>query len=205
MMSRVALAVVCLAAVGGAVAFQGAATPTAKATIPASALAMVPRPKINDTVRIVTKIGSFKVLPKGKERPAGRLEFAFKGTVLITDLAPGSYLKTTGNVRMEYEDKPHAKQVYFGSGRMLIVGSFANCQWFGQNLDFTFKGTGIVRMIAEFDKKLETGQFWYDPADKMPLQAALNPINVPKVNDGPTDAMTREEYEALKKKLQGGG
>ena len=209
MMSRAPVAVLCLVLLGGvAVAEQdmkvSPGLPGAT-EVPASAKMLLPPPKINDSVRIVTTLGSFKSLPKGKELPSGRLEFAFKGTVLVTGLVPGSYLKTTGNVRKEYEDVPHGKQVYFGSGRMLIVGRWGNCQWFGQNLDLTYKGSAVIRMTADFDKNLNTGQYWYDPTDKMPLQAALNPINLPKQNMGPTEAITREEYEALKKKLQGGG
>jgi hypothetical protein len=204
MMSRAFLALASLVAVTGfALALQSVAPQ--QGGVPSSALALLPKPKLNDTLRVKTNVASFKILPKGDQMPAGRLQFSFEGTVLVTGLAPGSYLKTTGNIRKEYEDKEHGKQVYFGKGSILLVGKFSNCQWFGRNLDFTFKGSAIVRMIAEFDSKLQTGEFWFDPSEKVPLQASLINIPVPGERSGPTPAITREEYEAQKKKLKGGG
>jgi hypothetical protein len=179
-----------------------AAPPTA---IPAAALAMMPKPALGDTLRAVTHIGSFKIVPKGEELPSGRLEFSFSGTVLVSGLDPASYLKVTGNVRKEYESKPNGKDVYFGNGKILIVGKFRNCEWFGRNLDFTFKGSGVVRIIAEFDKNGDTGTFWYDPTEKSPLQVNLLPLEVPKNRGGLMKAIMREDYEKQKKQQQKGG
>lgn len=203
MMSRASLALTALGVVFCvAAAFQ---QPDPNAGIPAEALALVPKPQISDTLTMVSNVGSFKVLPKGDELPAGKLDFSFEGTVLVSHLAPGTYVKTSGNVRKEYDDKEHEKQVYFGKGHMLIVGKFGNCQWFGRHLNFKFQGSAIVRMISEFDSKLDTGQYWFDPSEKVPLQPNLINIVVPYEHRGPMPAITREEYEAKKKKLKGGG
>jgi hypothetical protein len=178
----------------------------ASPSIPASALALVPATATSDLVYIKAGVGSFKMVPKGAESPpAGRLEFSFAGTVLITGLEPGSFLQVSGNVKKEYEEKPHAKQVYFGKGKILIVGKFRNCEWFGRELDLKFKGSAIFRMSAEFDSKLNTGTFIYEGDKKaMPLQTSLTPIYVPKLAGGPMEAITREEFEAQKKKKKGG-
>jgi hypothetical protein len=179
--------------------------PQAGPAIPASAMAMMPAPEASDLVFIKSGVGSFKVVPKGPGAPpAGRLEFSFSGTVLITGLEPGSFLQTSGNVRREYQNEKFAKQVYFGRGKILIVGKFRNCEWFGRDLDLKFKGSAIFRMISEFDKNLNTGEFWYEGDRKhVPLQTSLIPIYVPKAKGGPMDAITREEFEAQKKKKGG--
>jgi hypothetical protein len=204
MMSRALLAVTFLiAALGFATARQG--NPAQGDAVPASALALIPKAKPGDTLHMVTNVASFKILPKGDELPSGRLDFSFEGTVLVTGLEPGSYLKTEGKIRKEYEDKAHGKQVFFGKGRILIVGKFSNCQWFGRNLDFTFKGSGSVRMITEYDSNLKTGKYWFNPEKKEDLQPTLMGIPVPNERRGPPPAITREEYEAQKKKLKGGG
>ncbi len=172
--------------------------------IPASALAMVPAPKLDDTLRIQSNVGSFKMVPLGTRFASGKLDFTFAGTVLITNLKPGSYLKISGNVRKEYENAAHHKQVFFGKGRIVMVGTWENCQWFGRDLDLTFKGVGFLRMIAEFDKNLSTGTFWFnDSKDKQPLPNTLLPIEIPRViRGGAVKAITRDEYNKEKAKVK---
>jgi hypothetical protein len=181
-------------------------TKAASPTIPASAMAMMPAPAASDVVFIKAGVGSFKVVPKGPDAPpAGRLEFSFSGTVLITGLEPGSYLQTTGKVEKQYEETKHGKQVYFGKGKILLVGKFRNCEWFGRDLNLRFQGSAIFRMSAEFDSNFDTGTFIYEGDKKaFPLQTSLTPIYVPKMTGGPMDAITREEFEAAKKKKKGG-
>lgn len=163
----------------------------------------MPKPATGDTLHIQTKVGSFKLVAKGESLPAGRLEFSFHGTVLISGLVPGSYLQTSGNIRKEYENVAEGKTVYFGSGKILIVGSFRNCQWFGRDLDFQFQGSAVVRVISEFDDKLKTGNFWFEPTEKNPLQVDMLTLVVPEIRNSPMPAITREEFEKMKKK--GGG
>src|SRR5205823_169055 len=143
MMSRLHCILSLAALSGAALGLQKpAAAPAQPAApaVPASALALLPKPVSGDTLHIETNIGSFKMLPKGEDLPAGRLEFSFSGTVLLTGLQKGSFFQTTGSVRKEYEDLKHHKQVFFGKGKILLVGRFQNCQWFGSNLHYTFKG-----------------------------------------------------------------
>lgn len=179
--------------------------PAAQPSIPGSALALMPKPTLGDVLHVQSRIASFKIVPKGPELPAGRLEFSFKNSsVLINGLETGAYLHTTGNIRQEYENKDHKRQVYFGTGSVLIVGRFKTCQWFGRDLDFTFKGRGVVRMIAEFDDKRETGSFWYGDGPKSPLQTALVPLILPEVHYTAIKAIKREDFEKQKKRNGGG-
>jgi len=159
----------------------------------------LPPPAPNDTLHMKTKIGSFKLVRKGPELPNGRLEFSFAGTVLVSGLVPGSTLKTIGDLREEYDNKEQGKQVFFGKGKIIIVGEFRACQWFGTDLDFSFKGSAVVRVTSEFDKNLSTGSFWYDDNVVSPLQVQMITIVVPKQNYGPVKAITREQFEQMKK------
>lgn len=209
MMFRASTSAMLLLALGGSVVAQKpTATPTSSAAqnvgIPASALAQLPPPAYQDTVHMQSHVASFKFVPKGDLLPVGRLEFSFQGTVLVNGLAEGSYLQTTGDVRKEYENKQHGRQVFFGKGKILIVGKFKGCQWFGRDLDLTFKGSAVIRVVAEFDKNLDTGTFWFDPARKNSLQVNLIPIIVPAPRDTPAQAKTREEFEKEKKQKGGG-
>jgi len=169
----------------------------------------LPPPAANDTLYMQSKIASFKIVPKGPELPNGRLEFSFSGTVLVSGLVPGTTLKTTGDIREEYDNRDHPneihKQVFFGKGKILIVGQFGACQWFGTDLDLTFKGSAIFRCIGEFDKNLSTGYFWFDPAKKNPLQVDMITVVVPEILIGPMKAIKREDFEKQKKKEQKGG
>lgn len=187
----------CLAMVG-AYAFQGASA------VPAAALALMPKRAPNDTIHIETNLGSFKLMPKGEEDPSGRLEFTFEGSVLVSNPAPGTYIKTTGPIRKEYEDAKHGKTVYFGKGTFLIVGKVHNCQWFGENLSLTFQGSGFFRVTSEYDKDLNIGSFWFDPTNPKPLWNALREISVPEPAAPTTKAITRQEYEKLHGKKGGG-
>lgn len=208
MMSRLLLPLAIVAGIASACCAVQNPAPTAKpaatasqGAIPAAALAMVPKPATGDTLHMESKIASFKIVPKGSHLPTGRLEMSFQGTVLISGVVPGSYVSTTGNLRKEFDDR--GKTVYYGTGKLLIVGSFRNCQWFGKDLNFNFTGDAIVRAIAEFDKNLNTGQFWYDPERKNPLQANLTTLPVPEIRNTPMKAITRENFEKMKKQKGG--
>jgi hypothetical protein len=202
MMSRALFAAIAAVLVCAAIGVQKpSAPPPAQPAIPASAMALVPQPVLGDTFHMQTKVGSFKMLEKGPTSPpAGRLEFSFAGTVLLNGLAPGSFIHITGNVQKEYDHPEHERQVYFGRGKILIIGKFKTCQWFGQDLDFSFTGSAVVRMVGEFDKNLETGYFWFDPTRKEPMQTQLIQREVPQTMNGVVKAITREEFERMKKK-----
>lgn len=205
MMSRALLSAAALVAI---VCFtpaqQPAAHPPQTEAVPSSATLLLPAPTDGDTLHMQTHIGSFKIVPKGDKLPVGRLEFSFTGTVLVSGVTPGSYIKTSGNVHEEYSNPAHAKTLYHGTGKILIVGSFANCEWFGGDLDLTFKGSAIFRVITEFDKNKDTGSFYFDPKEKNSLQVTLLPIDVPRVQFGPKKAILREDFEKQKAQRKGG-
>jgi hypothetical protein len=142
-----------------------------------------------------TNVGSFKIMGNDKAPAEGQLDFTFKGTVLFSDLDPNSVLKVSGNVRREIHDTKYRKDVYFGQGRITVVGRFRAIQFFGRDMRARFDGFGVVRAVGEFDKNLDTGRYWYqgDPRKEY-WQTALVSISVP-----------RWETPKPKIKIQGGG
>lgn len=210
MMSRAFLtSLVAVAVAGFTVAQQPKPAPAnaaaAKPAIPATATALLPPSQPGDLLHIKTNVGSFKMLPKGKDLPAGRLEFSFTGTVLFTGIQPGSFFQVTGNVREEYRNDKHQKRVFFGTGKIIAVGKWANCQWFGRKLDLTFKGSTIMRLIGEYDRQLSTGEYWIDNGQKQPLTTYIKEIGIPMAAGTAPRAMTREEFEKLKGRKRTGG
>lgn len=111
------------------------------------------------TLNFKTTIGSFKIL--GTDVPAsGTVSFSFRGTVLVSGLE--GTVVPTGSVRLEYADKPHRKQVFHGAGSLTVNGKFTGIQFFGNDLVGKFIGFGLIRMYGEFDRNLNTGEFWYE-------------------------------------------
>jgi len=163
----------------------------------------LPAPTPNDTLYLKTKIGSFKFVRKGTEYPNGRLDLSFTGTVLVSGLVSGSTLQTIGNIREEYDNKQHGKQVFFGKGKIVVVGQFRACQCFATDIDLTFKGSAILRITSEFDKNFDTGSYWFDDKVVNPLQVQMSTVVVPKEQVGPVKAITREQYEQMKKQQKG--
>ncbi|MES1227591.1 MAG: hypothetical protein ABUL72_02910 [Armatimonadota bacterium] len=120
----------------------------------------VPEPSVDalkaakqGVLHFVSHLGSFKSIDGD-----GRLEFEFKGTVLVTRLQ--GKVTPTGSIRVEY-DKDN-RRIYTGSGRLLIEGKWRGVQWFGSNMKGIWWGTGAIRLVGEFDKNLQTGDYWYD-------------------------------------------
>lgn len=112
------------------------------------------------TLLFKSNLGSFK-LQRGIDPAWGKLEFSFTGTVLVSGLVKGTV--TPGpNVRLEYSDKKYRKLVYHGSGKIVIDGTFDAIQFFGVNVSGTFTGLGIFRPYGEFDRNLNTGEYWYE-------------------------------------------
>mgnify|MGYP005836073615 CR=1 FL=1 len=126
-------------------------------------------------LHLQTRLGSFKMVD-GR----GRVEIAFTGTVLISGLQAdedagrrakyqgispldGS-LQVTGNVRREWSGQ--SRQVFFGTGRIVLNGRFRGIQWFGRDMQARWIGDGIIRMYGEFDRDLHTGWFWYDNIER---------------------------------------
>lgn len=120
-------------------------------------------------VNFETKVGSFKLLGSDPALVEGKLDFNFKGTVLISNLEAGSKVAVAGDVRKEYETDDKDKVLYFGNGKITITGRFRAVQFFGQNLKGRFFGWGIFRFYGEFDKNLDTGSYQLDGGQKFPF------------------------------------
>src|SRR2546423_1364660 len=104
----------------------------AVALLPAMALGQA-QPPPTGTLLFTCNVGSFRFV-----NGTGKLDFDFKGTVLVSDLK--GTVKTSGNIRQEY--KGHGRQAYFGSGHLTLDGDFHSLQWFGQNMKGQWVGRG---------------------------------------------------------------
>lgn len=126
-----------------------------------------------------TAIGSFKILDG-----IGDVEFSFTGTVLISQLK--GTVSTSGNVRVEHKDA--TRTVYFGTGSIKVSGEFRAIQWFGKNLSGSWRGNGVMRLFGEFDKNLNTGEYWYAdrPNEVKPWYSGGMTIFVPELRVGAT-------------------
>lgn len=122
-----------------------------------------PLPPLNPsdygTVNFNTNVGSFKILGAAERKAEGRVEVTCKGTVLISGLE-GKI--TPIGLRREINDTKLNKQVYFGSGSFVVEGKFSGIQWFGRDMKAKWHGWGLVRLFGEFDKNLNTGEYWYE-------------------------------------------
>jgi hypothetical protein len=150
----------------------------ALAALPAFAQEKVP----TGTVLFQTNVGSFKILPRGKTPAQGTLNISFTGTLLISGMRAGGTVTPTGNLRREYNNTSKLKQVWFGTGNLVIRGTFAAIQWFGRDMKAQFDGFATMRLFGEFDKNLNTGFWWY-PGDKTKNYWFANgatPVDVPK-------------------------
>ena len=128
------------------------------------------------TLHLNTHLGSFKILPG-----EGRLDASFTGTFLVSGLKGD--LTTEGSLTKEYEGM--GRTVYHGTGRIVLEGQWRAAQWFGTDLNATWFGSGIIRIIAEFDKDLKTGEYWYnDPDDKGVWPNSLITLPLPEQGVG---------------------
>lgn len=145
-----------------------------------------------------TNVGSFKILPRGDVLPSGDLTMTFTGSVLVSEMN-GSVVPE-GNVRREYVNKEKGKEVWFGTGKLTVKGSFRAIQWFGRNLNAKFNGNGFIRLYGEFDKNLDTGLYWFDPAKKKYWGNYGVSVGIPEQQFGvdPNSVKTREEINKAK-------
>jgi hypothetical protein len=150
------------------------------------AMRPVPAPKgmkleqAHDRVFFNTNIGSFKLMGANEVPAEGILDMKFRGTLLVSNLEPGSTIVITGNIRKEVDDKKYKRQVFFGTGRITIHGKFRSVQFFGNALRAAFDGYGYARLYGEFDRNLETGYYWYASQNqKMPWNSQGSQMPVP--------------------------
>ena len=122
------------------------------------------------TMHFQTRLGSFKVI-NGR----GRVEFDFKGTVMISDLK-GKF-DVSGRVRKEYDRQ--GRVIYTGTGHMVVTGEWRGIQWYGKDLKAVWYGAGVLRLSGEFDKEQKTGEFWYGDPNKINYWPGSNTSDVP--------------------------
>lgn len=117
-----------------------------------------------DTIFFRTKLGSFKILGVADKLAEGRIEMTFTGTVLVNGTPK---ITPTGSLRREYYRPEHQQTAYHGTGKLIIDGKFDSIQWFGRDMNAKWTGFGVARLFGEFDKDLNTGEYWYieNPAD----------------------------------------
>jgi len=113
----------------------------------------------DDDVFLSCKVGSFRIQGSDKLPSQGHLEVSYTGTFLLVGLQ--GKLQVSGNLRKEFEDPKTQRQVYFGTGKVVIDGIFKTAEWFGRDMNAEFKGIGILSLYGEFDKDLNTGFYWY--------------------------------------------
>jgi hypothetical protein len=143
-----------------------AGTAVSQVGAPAPVQSPPPHAVQNDTLHLTTNVGSFKILGAAEEPAEGRVELSFSGTLLVSGL-DGTVTPGPG-LRREYHNPERNKQVYFGTGTIVVEGKFFGIQWFGRDLSGKFQGTrGVIRLYGEFDENLDTGYYWYsDPERK---------------------------------------
>lgn len=139
-----------------------------------------PEPVGADTFYLQTKVGSFKLLGAGDNVPTGHFEINFTGTILLSGV--NGKLTVEGKLHKEYENTKRQKVVYFGTGKVVVDGKLASAQWFGRDMTAMLKGFGVFRMYGEFDKNLDTGEFWYgnEPNKKQPWGTGGREVLVPQ-------------------------
>jgi hypothetical protein len=126
------------------------------------------------TLHFQTNLGSLKSLDG-----EGKFEMDFKGTVMVSHFKGSTPPQFTGNLRLQFSG--HDRVVYFGTGHMAIEGKWRAIQWFGTNLKGVWNGYGIIRLVGEFDKNLNTGTYYYDdPTEVKYWQTSIVPIWVPE-------------------------
>jgi len=111
------------------------------------------------TIHMESNLGSFKIL-----NGQGRCEFSFTGSVLVSGLSPDGHVETSPGVTVEFSGLN--RTVYHGTGHMVVSGTWRALQWFGTDMSGVWYGQGVMRIIGEFDRDLNTGTYWYsDPTD----------------------------------------
>jgi hypothetical protein len=137
----------------------------------------VPDDRSFGTFHFRTKLGSFRLID-GK----GRVEFTFTGSVLLNKVKGRATV--TGNVRKEYDK--YERQIWTGTGRVIVTGEWRAIQWFGRDMQGVWFGSGIARLQGEFDRDLNTGEYWFeDPTIKLPwINSNTMDVTVPTRRPG---------------------
>jgi hypothetical protein len=111
------------------------------------------------TLHLQSNLGSFRLIDG-----LGRLEMRFTGTVLVSGLTDG---KVTPGGSVKLEHKSGTRELYHGTGTIVVTGKWRAIQWFGTGMRAVWYGHGLARITGEFDRNLDIGRYWYnDPTQK---------------------------------------
>lgn len=110
----------------------------------------------------------------------GTLTIKFKGTLLVSRPTKDTTVTLSGKVRKELERPEAGKAVYYGDGSVVIKGAVDAVQFFGSNIDGHFVGNAVFRFYGEFDKNLDTGEFWYPGQPHIPWGTGGYTVVVPQ-------------------------
>lgn len=116
---------------------------------------VTPKPEYG-TLHLEAPIGAFRMIDG-----EGRVELSFRGTVLLSGLKG----KVTPGPGIKKEVSRGDREVYFGQGKIVVVGKWRAIQWFGGNMKAVWYGKGLARLTGEFDRNLNPGRYWYDNPD----------------------------------------
>ncbi|MCH8977783.1 MAG: hypothetical protein IH945_00880 [Armatimonadetes bacterium] len=128
------------------------------------------------TLHMQSNLGSFKIL--GGQ---GRCELTCTGTVLVSGLE--GEVEASPGMKVEYVGM--GRTVYHGSGQLVVTGTWRALQWFGTDMTGLWYGRGVVRIVGEFDRDLNTGTYWYsDPDDRGNWPTSMMELRLPELRIG---------------------
>jgi hypothetical protein len=123
------------------------------------------------TMHMQCNLGSFKIIPG-----QGRIEVSFTGTFMVSGLE-GDH-SVSGDLVKEFEGMERV--LYHGTGTITVEGEWRALQWFGSNMSGTWYGAGQIRLTGEFDRNLNTGEYWFDdPNEKFPWSTNMQQFGIP--------------------------
>jgi len=149
------------------------------------------------TLHLRTRLGSFKIVPAGDTPAMGRFEMTFTGTVLVHNV--NGKLEVSGKLRLEYNN--HGRKVFTGTGRIVVTGEWRSMQWFGSDMEAVWYGRGLIRVSGEFDRNLDTGEYWYDdPKQKYYwYPGASMEVHLPQAGAPPARPIERRRTQPVPK------
>ena len=124
------------------------------------------------TLHMTCNLGSFKISPG-----EGRVEISFTGTILVSSLQ-GEVEKSPGIIT---EFSGLGRDVYHGTGTIIVNGKWRSVQWFGTEMKADWYGRGHVKLTGEFDRNLDLGKYWYDDdEEKGSWLTSMREIDLPE-------------------------
>ena len=136
------------------------------------------------TLHLKCGLGSFKTRPKNPIGfVEGRMEITFSGSILVNGLK--GTVEVGPGLTKEFDDI--GRQIYHGTGRLVVDGQWRGLQWFGSDMEAVWFGSGIASLIGEFDKNLYTGEYWFDdPTSKGNWNTHMTTVVLPEMRFGVT-------------------